>query len=78
MRTTLDLDQKLMEELVQASRCTTKTEAIEVAAREYLRQLQAEKMISHFGKIKIEPVYKALRKRDRDEAKRFAREGLFP
>ena len=68
MRTTLDLDKTLMDELVKESGCLTKTAAIEKAAREYLRILRIQEMVSDFGNIDIAPVYKEMRKKSKDRA----------
>lgn len=77
MRTTLDLDGKLIDELVRASGCASKKEAIETAARVYLHQSEVERMISNFGNIRIEPVYRKLRQLDRKVARRMAKRGLL-
>jgi hypothetical protein len=64
MRTTLDLDQALMLRLVKESKAASKTEAIHLAAQEYLNMLARESLIESFGKVTIEPVYKESRKLD--------------
>ena len=71
MRTTLDLDKDLMDELVKESGCQSKTEAIETAAREYLRLLRMREMVADFGKIEIKPVYKQMRAKSRARAARL-------
>jgi hypothetical protein len=76
MRTTLDLDEKLIGALVRESGAASKTEALEQAAREYLRILRIDKMVGHFGKIEIDPVYLDLRKKDRLEARKAVKRGL--
>lgn len=73
MRTTLDLDKTLMERLVKESHAASKTEAIHLAAQEYLKMLAREKLIQSFGTWKIEPHYKSDRKRSASEGAAIAK-----
>ena len=78
MRTTLDLDKSLMDTLVRESGCASKTEAIETAAREYLRILRMQEMVASFGKIQLDTaaildMRKKDRQRDTRLSKRWAR-----
>ena len=54
MRTTLDLDEKLIEELLKATDAKTKTEAIHLAMSELIRRQKREKLKSLSGKIRID------------------------
>lgn len=54
MRTTLNLDENLISELLKATDARTKTEAIHIAAAELIRRKKLEKLKSLTGKIHIE------------------------
>lgn len=68
MRTTLDLDEALMKNLVRLSGAKTKTEAIEKAAAEFIRRQQRDDLIANRGKIKIKNVSAALRRLELHES----------
>lgn len=51
MRTTLDLDDATMTELMRLTGETTKTRAVEHALDWYLRQLKLEKAVKVFGTL---------------------------
>jgi Arc/MetJ family transcription regulator len=53
MRTTLDLDDSLIEEARILSGAQTKTETIETALREYIRRRKARKLLDLEGRIKL-------------------------
>ena len=65
MRTTLDLDKDLMLGLMRESGCRSKTQALELAAREFLRAARRRRILEHFGRVEVEDVSGALRKRER-------------
>ena len=65
MRTTLDLDEKLIKKLVRETHSRTKSQAIELAAREYLRTRRRRKILEHFGKVKVDDLSWTLRERER-------------
>ena len=54
MRTTLNLDENLISELVKATEARTKTEAIHIAAAELIRRKKLEKLKALSGKVRIE------------------------
>lgn len=54
MRTTLNLDEELIQELVKVTEARTKTEAIHIAAEEMIRRKKLEKLKSLSGKIHID------------------------
>ena len=54
MRTTLDLDEHLMQELLKATQARTKTEAIHIAAAELIRRKKLEELKHLSGKIHID------------------------
>lgn len=67
MRTTLDINGKLLEDAVELSGEKTKTAAVEVALREYVRLRRKEMLLNLRGKVKIEDNWRELRQMDIDE-----------
>jgi Arc/MetJ family transcription regulator len=65
MRTTLDLNESLMKQLIKRSGSRTKTQALELAAREYLRLLDRRDLLAHFGKVEVQDLSADLRRLDR-------------
>jgi metal-responsive CopG/Arc/MetJ family transcriptional regulator len=65
MRTTLDLDDRLIESLVARHPGVPRTEAIERALRTYLETDSAERLIALAGSFDIEDVSAELRRIDR-------------
>jgi hypothetical protein len=65
MRTTLDLDDHLMESLMARHPDTSKTKAVEVAIEEHLRRGAVDWVLENAGKIEIEDVSAELRAIDR-------------
>ena len=55
MRTTINVKDELMNELVKRTKCRTKTEAIEIAIKDFLEKKAIEDLISLSGKIDIDP-----------------------
>lgn len=55
MRTTINVKDDLMNELIKRTNCNTKTEAIEIAIRDFLDKKAIEDLISLSGKIDIDP-----------------------
>jgi Arc/MetJ family transcription regulator len=51
MRTTLDIDGRLLEEARKAAGARTKTEAIEMGLRELLRREATRKLVALFGRV---------------------------
>jgi hypothetical protein len=55
MRTTINISDGLMDRLMKRTKARTKTQAIELAVREYLEKQAIEDIISLSGKIDIDP-----------------------
>ncbi len=64
MRTTLDIDEKLMERLVKATGEKSKSKAVAKAIEGYLRRKAIEELIAMAGKIDIEDVSEKQREAD--------------
>ena len=65
IRTTLELDQERIEELMRLQGTHTKTEAIHRAIDECIRAYKRARLKSLAGKVKIEADWRELRDRDR-------------
>jgi len=65
MRTTLDIDDELMEALLARHPGASKTEAVERAIREYLAADAYERARKLRGRIDVEDVSAELRRNDR-------------
>ncbi len=65
MRTTLDIDDTLMEALLARHPGSSKTEAVEHALRDYLARDAATRLVALAGKLNIEDVSKESRAEDR-------------
>lgn len=65
MRTTLDLDDRLMESLLARHPGESKTSAVEAAIAEHLRRGAAERLLELRGRLDIEDVSAELRGIDR-------------
>jgi len=60
MRTTLDLNEKLIRELMDVTSAKTKTDAIHQAASELIRRKKLEQLKSLSGKIRLDLNWKKL------------------
>jgi hypothetical protein len=65
MRTTLDLDDHLMEALMARHPGETKTKAVEAAIEEHVRRGAVDWLLKMRGKLDIEDVSKEMRAIDR-------------
>jgi hypothetical protein len=65
MRTTLDIDDGLLEALLARHPRASKTEAIEMAIRAYLSTDAVSRLRGLAGKVEIKDVSRELRSRDR-------------
>jgi hypothetical protein len=65
MRTTLDLDDRLMESLMARHPGASKTKAVEAAIAEHLRRGAVDWLLENAGKIEIEDVSREMRALDR-------------
>lgn len=69
MRTTLTLDDRLLEDLMKFTDARTRTEAVKRAVAEWVRQKRLEKLKELRGKLMIETDVAALRQLEVEEAK---------
>lgn len=67
MRTTLDIDDKLLQEVALLSGQRTRSSAVEAALREYVRLLRKEQLLSMSGRVRIEENWRDLRQAELDE-----------
>jgi len=67
MRTTLNLADDVIEELMKITKERTKTKAINEALKDYIRQKRLERLKSLSGKITIEDNWRQLREMELDE-----------
>jgi hypothetical protein len=65
MRTTLDLNDRLMESLLARHPGKSKTKAVEAAISDHLRRGAVDWLLENAGKIAIEDVSKEMRAIDR-------------
>ena len=65
MRTTLDIDDRLMEALMIRHPGKTKTKAVEAAIESYVRRGAVDWLLANAGSIEIEDVSSAMRAEDR-------------
>ena len=61
MRTTLNIDDCLFDDLFAETRAKTKTEAVKIAITEYLRLKRKEKILAMRGNISIRDGWQELR-----------------
>ena len=61
MRTTLNIDDVLFQDIVDITRAKTKTEAVRTALKEYLRMKRKEKVLAMRGKVDIADNWQVLR-----------------
>ena len=54
MRTTLDIDKKLLDSVVEATGEKTKSKAVSAVLREFIRRKYAQELIDSWGKIVID------------------------
>lgn len=54
MRTTLDIDGKLLESVVDATGEKTKSRAVNAALKEYIRRKRVQEFIDSWGKIVVD------------------------
>ena len=66
MRTTLDIDDRLMEALMIRHPDETKTKAVEAAIESYVRRGAVDWLLTNAGTIEIEDMSSAMRSEDRE------------
>jgi Arc/MetJ family transcription regulator len=54
MRTNIEIDEKLMDEILQKTSIKTKKEAVDIALREFLRKIKLQELADLRGKMKWE------------------------
>jgi len=54
MRTTLDIDIKLLEEAMRLTGAKSKKETIDVSLKELIRQRRRERLLSRLGRFKLD------------------------
>jgi len=69
MRTTINLKEELIRDLMRCTKSRTKTHAIETAIKEYLQHKAIEDLIALSGKVNIEPDWQKEEEAELDEYK---------
>jgi len=69
MRTTLDLDEKLVTEVMKTTKAKTKTEAIHLAMAALIRREKIEQLKALSGKLRISYVRPSQKKADQRRPK---------
>ena len=67
MRTTLNLDDSLINKLLETTREKSKTRAITIAIKNYLKNSNIKKILSYQGNLTIENNWQKLEKEELDE-----------
>ncbi len=67
MRTTLNIDDSLVNRLLKVTHEKSKTKAITIAIKEYLKKKNIEKILSYQGKLKIEDNWRELEDNELNE-----------
>jgi hypothetical protein len=62
MRTTLELSDRLIKELMSVEKWASKTQAIEAAIEDFVRRRRLDNLISARGRLKVKDVSAELRK----------------
>ncbi len=62
MRTTLDIDIKLLEEAKKLTKAKSKKETIDISLRELIRQRRRERLLSRFGRFRLDLTLRKLEK----------------
>ena len=68
MRTTVTLDENLVGELVKVTNVKTKTSAVALAVKEYIRRVKLKKLAGLLGTVDVDE--KAIRESDKADMKR--------
>lgn len=71
MRTTLDIPEELMNDLLETLKIKKKAEAVKIALEDFVRRKRMEELISLSGKIEIEDRTKELEESEIAERKGF-------
>jgi len=74
MRTTLNIDDWIFQDLLSLTAAKTKTEAVRTALTEYLRMKRKEKLLALRGQLNINPDWQSLRMEEIAEGKGYGGE----
>ena len=66
MRTTLNIDGKLLETVLEATGETTKSKAVNAALKEYIRRKHVQELIDSWGKIIVDDLSEEYDRLDRE------------
>jgi len=69
MRTTINIDDSVLENLLEYTHQKSKTRAITIAIKDYLRRKRLEKILSFQGKLDVEDNWQQL---EEEEMKEYA------
>ena len=67
MRTTINIDDDLLEGVMRFTQAKSRVDAIRIALREYLRQQRKQQVLALRGKLEVEDNWQALRELERLE-----------
>lgn len=68
MRTTLDLEEDLLQQLLEISKARTKSRAVNLAIADYVRRQKRQQLKKLSGRLRLEENWRALRELELDEA----------
>ncbi len=71
MRTTLDIDARLLDDVLQATELKTKSKAVEHALRMYLRRWAAKALIASAGQLDLDYDLNERKRLDADRERRL-------
>ena len=71
MRTTVNIDDSLFQDVLRLTRAKSKTEAIRTALTEYLRMKRKEKILAMRGRLDINPDWEKLRQEETGEYEEY-------
>ncbi|MGA1870426.1 MAG: type II toxin-antitoxin system VapB family antitoxin [bacterium] len=67
MRTTLNIDDALLNTLIEITKEKSKTKAISIAIKDYIKNKKLEKILSYQGNLKIENNWEQLEQEELKE-----------
>ncbi len=73
MRTTLNLDDQVMDNLLRVTHASTKTQAVTQAIQDYVRRRQLEELKALQGRLHIKPTWRQLERLELRDQKRLER-----
>ncbi|OGL45008.1 MAG: hypothetical protein A2149_00055 [Candidatus Schekmanbacteria bacterium RBG_16_38_11] len=63
MRTTINIPDSLLEEVISATKGKSRTESVVIAMKEYIRMKRKERLLESSGKIKLDIDLNKIRKK---------------